>query len=118
MSLGRFRSYLKNPFLGTHSPRLVKETIKSVDLHIHKGPGRFLKKKKSLFDEAFGHHNFAGNSTKTPIKSQLASWKKISRVVLGKAGHRPKKPTTLLADNPPRSCDASMLTPFLINPIF
>eukprot|EP01127_Copromyxa_protea_P004063 TRINITY_DN1386_c0_g1_i1.p1 TRINITY_DN1386_c0_g1~~TRINITY_DN1386_c0_g1_i1.p1 ORF type:complete len:159 (-),score=39.63 TRINITY_DN1386_c0_g1_i1:29-505(-) len=71
MSIGRFRSYLKNPFLGTHSARLTMETAKAVEVYVRKGPTNITKKSKSIFDIALAYPNLCVGK-----KFQKLSWKK------------------------------------------
>eukprot|EP01126_Amoeba_proteus_P028356 TRINITY_DN2797_c0_g1_i7.p1 TRINITY_DN2797_c0_g1~~TRINITY_DN2797_c0_g1_i7.p1 ORF type:complete len:111 (-),score=6.84 TRINITY_DN2797_c0_g1_i7:171-503(-) len=58
MSWGRFPTYLPNPFLGIHSRRLLKSTLRSVDTFIKLGPeGYTWRKRKSVLDIALGYPN-------------------------------------------------------------
>jgi len=49
--------WAKNPFIGTHSRRLLGETAKAVDVHIKNATTKRARKEKSLFDIAFGYKN-------------------------------------------------------------
>lgn len=81
----RYRKYLKNPFIGTHTPRLVKKTAQLVEVALYKGPEKI--RRKSIFDIAQGFPNFAGMSKNSDLFQLLffltyflniSSWKKIS----------------------------------------
>jgi hypothetical protein len=54
----RYRKYLKNPFIGTHTPRLVKKTAKTVEIALYQGPEKI--RRKSIFDIGQGFENTAG----------------------------------------------------------
>jgi hypothetical protein len=50
-------SNTKNPFVGTHTRRLLQETVVGVNVHLSKSSKNREKKGKNIFDYAFQYHN-------------------------------------------------------------
>jgi len=73
MSTQVAKKILKNPFIGTHTRRLVAETVGSVASFIRKG-AKARRSAKSLFDYAFMYDNLAVGK-----KFQKKSWRLLEQ---------------------------------------